>query len=113
MFRGACERWTRAGKSRSQSWSSGCVAVAELRGYRAVFSADAAEFLPRLSRRRQLKLIRLAQRLAEQPFVRPDYSIADEGGRELDHLLVEDFVFSYWLDHAARELRIVEIEDAS
>lgn len=87
--------------------------MVERRPYGAVFSADAAEFLTRLPRRRQAKLLRLAQRLADHPFVRPDYSISDESGRDIDHLLVEDFVFAYWLDHAVRELRIVEIEDAS
>jgi hypothetical protein len=87
--------------------------VAEPRAYRPVFSAEAAEVLIGLSQRRQPKLLGLVQRLAEHPHVRPDYSIPDESGRSIDHLLVEDFVLSYWLDHAVKELRIVEIDDAS
>ena len=57
--------------------------------------------------------MRLARQLAEHPFIRSDYALADESGRMIEHLLLEDFVFSYWIDHAVRELRIVEIEDAS
>ncbi len=37
----------------------------------------------------------------------------DADGRALEHLLIEDFVFTYWIDHAAREVRIIDIEDAS
>ena len=57
--------------------------------------------------------LRLAQTLAANPFVRSDYAVPDESGREQEHLLIEDFVFTYWLDHAGRELRVTDIEDAS
>lgn len=30
----------------------------------------------------------------------------------IEHLLIEEFVFAYWVDHAVREVRIVDIEDA-
>lgn len=81
--------------------------------YSPCFAAEAAEFLAQLPKPRQRRALRLAQTLAANPFVRSDYAIADESGREQQHLLIEDFVFTYWLDHAARELRITDIEDAS
>jgi len=31
----------------------------------------------------------------------------------LEHLLLDDYVFAYWLDHAVHEIRVVDIEDAS
>lgn len=81
--------------------------------YRLCFAAEAAEFLAQLPRSRQRRALRLAQTLAAHPFVRSDYAVADEAGRTQEHLLIEDFVFTYWLDHAGRELRVTDIEDAS
>jgi hypothetical protein len=64
-------------------------------------------------KRRQQRLIDLAVKLANNPFLRSDYSISDESGREIEHLLADDFVFAYWVDHASKEVRITDIEDAS
>ena len=82
-------------------------------GYHPAFSEDAAEFLFALPPRRRKKAISLVRQLAAHPQVRSDYVLHDETGRALEHLLAEDFVFTYWLDHGAREIRIVDIEDAS
>ena len=81
--------------------------------YRLVFSEGAAEFLVGQSKRRQREILELTQKLAEHPFVRSDYNIPDDTGREIDHLIIEDYVFAYWLDHAVREIRIADIEDAT
>lgn len=80
--------------------------------YRPVFSEGAADFLVNLPRRRQREIIVLVRKLAEHPFVRSDYRLSDDMGREIEHLLIEEYVFSYWIDHAVREVRIVDIEDA-
>jgi len=50
--------------------------------------------------------------LARYPFIESDYSIVDEEGHVVDHLLVDGFVFSYWIDHAVRIVMITEIDDA-
>jgi hypothetical protein len=47
------------------------------------------------------------------PFCAAITPLPDEQGREIEHLLIEDYVFAYWLDHAVGELRIVDLEDAS
>jgi hypothetical protein len=57
--------------------------------------------------------VALIRQLAAHPHVRSDYSLPDEAGREIDHLRIEDYVFAYWLDHGAREIRITDIDDAS
>ena len=80
--------------------------------YVPVFSEDVARPLP-LSRKKQRQICRLAQQLASQPLIRSDYTLTDESGRPIDYPLMGDFVFSYWLDHAVREVRITDIEDAS
>jgi hypothetical protein len=82
-------------------------------GYRPVFAEGAAEFMLQLSKRRQKKVVALVRQLALHPHVRSDYSLPDESGREIDHLMIEDFVFAYWLDHAVREPRITDIDDAT
>jgi len=87
--------------------------VPEIRPYSLVFSESAADFILALPPRRRRKVRNSAGRLANDPFVRSDYSIPDDSGRGIDHLLIEDFVFAYWVDHAAREVRIVDIDDAS
>ena len=33
----------------------------------------------------------------------------DASGRTTENLLIDGFLFTYWVDHAAREVRIVEI----
>ena len=81
--------------------------------YEPVFAEDVLDHFVHLPRRRQRQIVRLARQLGTQPFVRSDYTTQDEQGCPLEHLLMGDFVFSYWLDHTSREVRIVEIADAS
>lgn len=59
--------------------------------YRLCFASEAAEFLAQLPKSRSRRALRLAQTLAANPFVRSDYAVADESGREQEHLLTEDF----------------------
>jgi hypothetical protein len=51
--------------------------------------------------------------LADDPFLVPDFKTPDDEGREFSLILIDDFLFSFWADHAAKVLMIVEIEDAS
>lgn len=32
-------------------------------------------------------------------------------GRKIDHLMIGDVVVAFWVDHAVKELRIVELTD--
>jgi hypothetical protein len=63
-----------------------------------------------LSKRRQRNLKTLIGTLAASPLLPSDYAVRDESGRTIEHLMSEDFVFSYWVDHGAKEVRITEIE---
>jgi hypothetical protein len=51
----------------------------------------------------------LADRIARHPFKPADYQLADERGRMVQHLLIREFLFSYRVDHAVREVSITEI----
>ena len=81
--------------------------------YRPSFSDLAAEFILSLPKRRQRAVMDSAYELAQHPFVESDYRITDSEGQVIEHLLVGDVVFSYWVDHAVRLVMITEIEDAT
>ena len=83
------------------------------KSYNLVYSETAADFHLRLSKRRLSPLLYDFRKLAENPNIRSDYRVQDNEGREVEHLLVGDFVVSYWPDHAVSEIRIVEITDVS
>jgi len=71
-------------------------------------SAQAA-FIVGLPRRKQRVALDLAEQLARNRFRVSDYRMPDMTGRDLANLLIEGFLFTYWVDHAAKEVRITEI----
>ena len=79
--------------------------------YEAVFAASAVEFFVRLGKRRQRKLLDRAQELAADPFLVPDFRTTDAAGREISHLIAEEFIFDFWIDHAVKQVVITEIAD--
>lgn len=78
-------------------------------GYRSHLSLEAASFLVSLPRRRQTRVLDLADQIARQPFQIGDSQTMDAEGRTIENLLLEDYLFSFWTDHASREVRITEI----
>ena len=78
-------------------------------GYSYVLAEAAGEFAFRLSRREQRRLAAACRQLAGHPFREGDYVTRDHLGRVLQNLLVDDWVITYWADHAVKELRITEI----
>jgi hypothetical protein len=79
--------------------------------YEPVLSGRAASFLIGLSRSKQRAVMLLAERLAEHPSQLGDYATKDDSDRVIQHLLVGDWHFSFWPDHAVRELRITEVNE--
>ncbi len=77
-----------------------------------MFSADAVALFTGLNRRRQRRLLDRAHELASDPFLVPDFTSSDADGRVISHLLLDDFLFDYWVDHAAKTVLIVGIDDA-
>lgn len=81
----------------------------ESSGYRSHLSLEAAAFLVSLSKRRQRRVLDLADQIARQPFQTGDSQALDTEGRTVENLLLGEYLFSYWTDHASREVRISEI----
>jgi len=79
-------------------------------GYDPVLSSRASAFLVGLSKPKQKQVLRLLFQLAELPSQLGDYATREDGGREIQHLMVGDWHFSFWADHAVRELRVTEID---
>jgi hypothetical protein len=74
-----------------------------------VLSSRAAVVLASLPRSKQRQLLSLLFQLAEHPTQPGDYSTKDESNRDLQNLMVGEWHFTFWADHSAKELRIVEI----
>ncbi len=79
------------------------------RRYQSHLSSEATKFIIELPRRRQRLVLDLADQIARQPFQISDYRTADASGRAVENLLTEGYLFTYWIDHASREVRITEI----
>lgn len=81
----------------------------ESSGYSSHLSIPATAFLTGLPRRKQKVVLDLAEQLALHPFRLSDYRTTDAAGREMENLLIDDWLFTYWVDHAVKEVRITEI----
>lgn len=79
--------------------------------YEPVLSSKAALFLVGLTRYKQRRVLALLFQISEHPTQQGDYAIREEDGREVQHLMVGDWHFSFWADHAMRELRIIEVTE--
>jgi hypothetical protein len=86
--------------------------VASRLGDQPAFSGSAVTFFVTLPKRRQRKLLDRAHELADDPFLAPDFYTHDHSGREISHLVVDDFLFDFWIDHATKRVVITDIEDA-
>ena len=86
--------------------------MAEFASYRPVFSDSAVAFFISLSRRRQRKLLDRSHELAADPSFEPDFRGVDADGREVAHVMVDGFIFTYWVDHAVKRVMITDLDDA-
>lgn len=80
------------------------------RPYRAVFSDLAAATIIALPKRKQRQAFDRAIELARYPHLTSDYIVMDSDQRPIDHMLIDGFVFSYWIDHASSTVVFTEID---
>ena len=79
------------------------------RSYESHLSLEAVAVVTTFSRRQQRQVLDLADQIARHPFAISDYRTVDATGRTIENLLLDRFHFSFWVDHATREVRITEI----
>ncbi len=80
-------------------------------GYRYTVDEGGCELLHRLPRRKRERLLVVFRHLAALPFTRGDHQGADARGLPLEVALFEEkFVVTWHVDHAGKQVRIVELE---
>ena len=79
-------------------------------GYQAVFASPAVDFFVTLTKRAERKVLDRAHELAADPFVVPDFRSTDAAGREISHLMIDGFIFDFWVDHAVKQVVITAID---
>lgn len=80
--------------------------------FEPILSSKAIGFIYSQRKAKQRKLIGLLFRIAAVPSQIGDYESRDDTGRDVQHLRIGDLIISFWADHAVKELRIVDIEEA-
>ena len=78
-------------------------------GYTYALAEAASEYAFRLSKREQQRVAKICRTLAGSPQRLGSYTTSDQTGRSLQNLLMDDWVITYWADHAVKEVRIVEV----
>jgi len=66
------------------------------------------EVIPRRGTQQQ-KLFRFMQSLAENPFVEGDFTDQDETLRTRQIKIIGDHAITYWVDHPAKTVMVVDI----
>ena len=50
--------------------------------------------------------------LALDPFSEGDYSVKDDSGRDIHIKVVGEYAVTFWADHPAKEIKIIDIRSA-
>jgi hypothetical protein len=58
------------------------------------------------------KTLRFMELLSEDPFREGDFTARDDTGRLVQAKLIGEYALYYWADHAAREVRLLDLVDA-
>ena len=80
------------------------------RGWKLVLNEGAVERLLACRAKRRQTLIRFLEELRAEPQSRGDFQERDDTGRELQVKRHHEFLLTFWTDHSAKEVRIVDIE---
>ena len=83
--------------------------MSESLDYQSHLSREAVTFVVGLSKKKQRRVLDLADQIARQPFQISDYQTVDADGRTVENLKIDGYLFSFWVDHASREVRISDI----
>lgn len=72
-------------------------------------AVEAVEFIVSLTKRKQKVVLDIADGISRQPNKISDHQTKDAVGRDIENLILGEFQFTYWVDHAVKEIRITEI----
>ncbi len=80
--------------------------------YALVLHEEAARRLAAASRPEQRRLGSILDGLKDAPFRKGDLQERDGLGRDNEILVDGDWLVTFWVDHAVREIRVVRVESA-
>lgn len=80
--------------------------------YALVLHEEAARRLVGASRVEQRQVATIFDELKGSPFRKGDLQEQDAQGRENEIMVVGNWLVTFWVDHAAREIRVVRLESA-
>lgn len=80
--------------------------------YSLVLHEEAARRLAAASRVEQRRVGVILDELKGAPFRKGDLREQDARGRDNEILLTGDWLVTFWVDHAVREIRVVRLESA-
>ena len=81
----------------------------EPKPFESYLSREAMAFVVGLSKKRQRLVLDLADQIARHPSLPGDHQSVDSVGRPIENLRLEGYLFSFWVDHLSREVRITDI----
>jgi mRNA-degrading endonuclease RelE of RelBE toxin-antitoxin system len=79
-------------------------------GYELLIRKEVYFSLTSLKSRTQSKVLAYIERLQENPFQESHESYEGKNGRILKVVSVGEFGIHYWVDHAEKEVRIVDLK---
>jgi hypothetical protein len=77
--------------------------------FRLLIDYDVIEFLESLSRGTGLQLRNRLVAIGEDPSAYSDYTEPDETGRAVDIHICGKFAVKYWVDHADKHVKVLEV----
>ena len=78
--------------------------------YDYVLRASAARVVLGSSKRLRREILSELERLAREPFSKPDLEETGPSGRTYAIRVRERIILTYWVDHAAREVCVIRVE---
>ncbi len=73
---------------------------------------EAAEILRAIRGNQRISLVAFIDSLSGDPNKGGDYTERDETGRQLEIKVIGSFAITYWADHAALEVKVVDLRRA-
>ena len=80
--------------------------------YSVYVEASVAESLPRLKSAERERLLRFFNKLRTNPFLEGDYIEHDNIGRLLQVFVIGRHAVVFWVDHAVKEVKILDLKPA-
>ena len=83
-----------------------------MKPYRIFVRMEAAEILRAIRGNQRTSAVAFIDSLSGEPNKTGDYSEQDGTGRQLEIKVIGSFAITYWSDHAAAEVKVVDVRRA-